>query len=148
MRKIILFCLIVLCSWQLRAQEKKLFWDGYDWRKIDHVCQEYPEFIYWVKSAYLSGMFDSKLYYQLKVRDHNTVLADSVFRDLITPDDLRLLIAGLDAFYNDSAIRYLPLPNALIVTQMMQQDYPQSEIDMYLNECRQWINTLTLDLYK
>jgi hypothetical protein len=148
MRKFVLFSLIVICCFSLWAQERKLFWDGYDWCKIEQVCRENPEFIYWVKSAYLSGLFDGKFYYQLKMTERYAALADSVFADRIMPDDFRFLIAGLDTFYKDGAIRYLPLPCALIATQMLQQDIPKVTIEEYIQECRDWINTLTLELYR
>ncbi len=148
MKRIILVGLVLICFSRIQAQERKLFWDGDDWRKIDHVCRENPEYIYWVKSAYLSGLFDSKNYYQLNLRDHDTAMADSVFADMIVPDDLRFLIAGLDAFYKDSAIRYLPIPLALIATKMSQQDYSKDEIETYIKECQDWINHLTLEIFE
>ena len=69
MKKSVLIVLLLIAFCTIRAQERKLFWDGYDWRRVDHICREYPEYKYWVKSAYLSGLFDSKLFYQLKFRD-------------------------------------------------------------------------------
>lgn len=142
MKKVFYFGLILLWVGTIQAQERKLFWDGYDWRKVDQICQEYPEYKYWIKSAYLSGLFDSKLFYQLKFRDVDLAGADSVFRDLLVPDNLRSLIAGLDHFYEDNTIRYIPIPSALIATLMMQQHYPQAEIDRYLWQARDWINEL------
>lgn len=142
MRKILCFVMIAACLGTVQAQERKLFWDGYDWRKVDRICHEYPEYSYWIKSAYLSGLFDGKLYYQLKVRDAGLASADSVFADLLTPDNLRSLIAGLDHFYEDNTIRYIPIPAALIATVMTQQHYPPEEVEAYLWQARDWINDL------
>lgn len=148
MKKAILFVTLFIGIWTLHAQERKLFWDGYDWRKVDHVCREYPEYKYWIKSAYLSGMFDSKLFYQLKFRDAGSACSDSVFSDLLDPDNMRSLIAGLDGFYEDNTIRYIPIPSALIATIMIQQNYPQGEIDAYLRQSCDWINDLMEEMIK
>ncbi len=142
MRKLLFFVMIAICLGTVHAQERKLFWDGYDWRKVDRICQEYPEYSYWIKSAYLSGLFDGKLYYQLKFRDAGLASADSVFADLLTPDNLRSLIAGLDHFYEDNTIRYIPIPAALIATVMTQQHYPPEDVEAYLWQARDWINDL------
>lgn len=105
MKRIIILSFVLLSFIQIRAQERKLFWDGYDWRKIDHICREYPEYKYWVKSAYLSGLFDSKLFYRMKLKSITRACSDSVFSDYLEPDEMRSLIAGLDAFYDDNTIR-------------------------------------------
>lgn len=55
---------------------------------------------------------------------------------------MRSLIAGLDGFFEDNTIRYIPIPCALIATIMIQQNYPQTEIDAYLWQSRDWINDL------
>jgi len=148
MKKIVLIVLLLVAFCTIRAQERKLFWDGYDWRKVDHICREYPEYKYWVKSAYLSGLFDSKLFYQLKFRDAGSSCSDSVFSDLLEPDNMRSLIAGLDGFFEDNTIRYIPIPCALIATIMIQQNYPQTEIDAYLWQSRDWINDLMDEVIK
>jgi len=148
MKKMVFIVLLFVGIWTIQAQEHKLFWDGYDWRKVDHVCREYPEYKYWIKSAYLSGLFDTKLFYQLTFRNAGSVCSDSVFSDLLEPDNIRSLIAGLDGFYEDNTIRYIPIPNALIATIMMQQNYPQAEIDTYLQQSMDWINELMDDMIK
>ena len=148
MKKTGLILLLIMFGFRLQAQERKLFWDGYDWLKIDQICREYPEYKYWVKSAYLSGIFDVKLYYRLKFRDAASVCSDSVFNDLLEPDNMRSLIAGLDAFYEDNTIRYLPIPVALIATIMVQQNFPREEVDAYLWQSRDWINQLMEDVLK
>ncbi|MBU0711467.1 hypothetical protein KJ762_06720 [bacterium] len=148
MKKSVFIVLLFLSIWTIQAQERKLFWDGYDWRKVDHVCREYPEYKYWIKSAYLSGLFDSKLFYQLTFRNTGSECSDSVFSDLLEPDNMRSLITGLDGFYEDNTIRYIPIPSALIATIMIQQNYPQIEIDAYLWQSRDWINDLMDDVIK
>ncbi|MDO9548590.1 MAG: hypothetical protein Q7J65_06485 [Candidatus Marinimicrobia bacterium] len=148
MKRSVLIVLLLVSICTIQAQERKLFWDGYDWRKVDHICREYPEYKYWIKSAYLSGLFDSKLFYQLTFRSAGSECSDMVFSDLLEPDNMRSLIAGLDSFYEDNTIRYIPIPCALIATVMMQQNYPQAEIDAYLWQSRDWINKLMDDVIK
>lgn len=148
MKRGIFFILLLASLGTIQAQERKLFWDGYDWRKVDYICREYPEYKYWIKSAYLSGLFDSKLFYQLKFRDAGPECGDSLFSDLLEPDNMRSLIAGLDSFYEDNTIRYIPIPCALIATVMMRQNYPQTEIDAYLWQSRDWINDLMDEVIK
>lgn len=137
----IVFLLSLLWA-ALSGQEHKLFWDGNDWQRIEKISAEYPEFTFWIKSAYLSGLFDSKLFYQLKTQVIAPALADSVFRDLVTPTSARRLIAGIDMLYRDPANLYLPLPNALITALMYQQGYPQTEIDAYIAKSKKWLNAL------
>jgi hypothetical protein len=122
LKRTIIMNFVLLIFIQIRAQERKLFWDGYDWRKIDHICREYPEYKYWVKSAYLNGLFDSKLFYGLKLKSITRACSDSVFSDYLEPDEMRSLTAGLDVFYGDNTIWYLPTPCALIATVMIQQN--------------------------
>ncbi|MDD5061583.1 MAG: hypothetical protein PHN44_04785 [Candidatus Marinimicrobia bacterium] len=135
--------LILLCGWVLiAAQETKLFWDGNDWLAIDRVTAQYPEYTFQIKNAYLSGLFDSKLFYQLQTRALNKKLADQVFKDRLEPGENRRLIQGLDAFYRDPARRYLPLPSALIATIMIQNELPAAATERYINESKKWINEL------
>lgn len=138
----LLFVMLVALSFSTLAQDKKYFWDGADWNKIDRITREYPEYNYWIKSAYLSGLLDGKFYYQLRVRETISVAVDTLFDDLIEAGDLRPMIAGLDAFYRDPAHRYIPIPNALIATNLIQAGQPQEVIESYIKESKTWINRL------
>ena len=135
---IIFFCLI-FCI-QLFTQEKKLFWDGYDWAAVDKITREYPEYNVWIKSAYLSGLFDGKMFYKLKAMPMNNSVIDTLFTDLIEPSSVRSLIGGLDMFYQDISSEYIPIPLALIATIMIQNDYSKSEVDKFIFESKKWIN--------
>ncbi|MFH1213813.1 MAG: hypothetical protein V1681_06975 [Candidatus Neomarinimicrobiota bacterium] len=134
----------ILLTWVvlMNAQETKLFWDGDDWTAIDKVTAQYPEYNFRIKNAYLSGLFDGKLFYQLRTRALRPALADTIFKDLLEPAGSQRLIQGLDQFYRDPARRYLPLPLAVIATIMMQNDYPQTETDQYILAGKRWINEL------
>ena len=126
----------------MNAQETKLFWDGDDWTAIDKVTAQYPEYNSRIKNAYLSGLFDGKLFYQLRIRALHPALADTIFKDLLEPAGSQRLIQGVDQFYRDPARRYLPLPLAVIATIMMQNGYPQTETDQYILAGKKWINEL------
>jgi len=134
---------ILLVWWILiNAQDTKLFWDGDDWMRIDQITAQYPDYNFQIKNAYLSGLFDSKLFYQLQARQIDKKLADQIFKDQLEPGESRRLIEGVDAFYRDPAHRYLPLPSALIVTIMIQYELPSSEIERYIVDSKKWINEL------
>jgi hypothetical protein len=148
MKKAIIGLILMLMLVQLKAQERKLFWDGYDWQKIDYVTREYPEYRYWIKSAYLSGLFDAKLFYQVKAMSFAKSCPDSVFTDLIEPAEMRSLITGLDSFYQDNTLKYLPLPSALIATIMIQLNRPTDEVNKYIRDSQKWINELVKTFMK
>ncbi len=130
------------------AQEKKLFWDGYDWQKIDKITAAYPEYAFWIKSAYLNGLFDGKSFYRFNLSRTPCAPCDSLFADWLKPTKNRRMIAGLDMFYQDASNRYIPLPLAAMATVMIQLGRPRSEIDQFIRESKQWINELTIEIYE
>lgn len=136
------FVLILGLLVVLRSQERKLFWDGHDWLLVDKVSADTPELNFWIKTAYLCGLFDSKLFYQLRAQELNSTLPDSLFNDLLVPTASKRLIAAIDMFYRDPAQRYLPLPNVLVAVFMTLNGYPEEEVKTYLARSRRWINSL------
>ncbi|MBU4445737.1 MAG: hypothetical protein L6422_07265 [Candidatus Marinimicrobia bacterium] len=78
----------------------------------------------------------------MKLKSITRACSDSVFSDYLEPDEMRSLIAGLDAFYDDNTIRYLPISCALIATVMIQQNLPKAEIDAYIRDSKKWTNDL------
>lgn len=142
MKKTGLLAILLIGFALATAQETKLFWDGDDWTAIDKVTAQYPEYTFKIKNAYLSGLFDSKLFYQIRTRALNPALSDSVFKDLLEPAGSQRLIQGIDAFYRDPARRYLPLPTAIIATIMIQNERPADEIERYILASKKWINEL------
>jgi len=127
-------------------QEKKLFWDGYDWIIVNEITKEYPEYAFWIKSGYLSGLFDGKMFYKLKAMPMNNSVIDTLFTDLIEPSSVCSLIGGLDMFYQDISGEYIPIPLALIATIMIQNDYSKSEVDKFILESKKWINEITISI--
>ena len=134
-RLLVTFIVLTFCI-QAFPQERKILWDGYDWAAVDKITREYPEYNVWIKSAYLSGLFDGKMFYKLKAMPlHNSVI-DTLFTDLIEPSSVRSLIEGLDMFYQDISNEYIPIPLALIATIMIQNDCSKSEVDKFIHASR------------
>jgi len=126
------------------AQQKKFFWDGYDWLNIDRITTDQPGLTFWVKSAYLSGLLDAKLYYRLKAANLPDSLRQSVFEDELKPGGLRRYTEGLDEFYRDISQRYVPLPCALIAVIMIQHHQSPELIRQFIRTSQEWINDLMI----
>jgi hypothetical protein len=52
----------------------------------------------------------------------------------------------LDYFYQDPLNSYIPVANAIIISNMYAERIPIKDIESYINSSRKWINNLTLDL--
>jgi hypothetical protein len=127
----------------LWAQSGKLFWDGYDWQRLEDLAREYPEFDMPLKRAHVRGLLDGKLYYLLQVRPIDPALADSVFRDYLDRFSIDELIRGTDQFYKNPEYRYLPVMAALTVTSLRAMDFPDTTVVAYINAMKEWTNRLT-----
>ncbi len=146
MKKLLVTFIVLTFCIQAFPQERKMFWDGYDWAAVDKITEEYPEYNVWIKSACLSGLFEGKMFYKLKAMPlHNSVI-DTLFTALIEPSSVRSLIGGLDMFYQDISNEYIPIPLALIATIMVQNDYSKSEVDKFILESKNWINEITISI--
>lgn len=141
----VIFVVLIFCI-NAFPQGRKIFWDGYDWAAVDKITDEYPEYNVWIKSAYLSGLFDGKMFYKLKAMPLHNSAIDTLFTDLIEPSSVRSLIEGLDMFYQDISNEYIPIPLALIATVMIQNDYSKSEVDKFILESKNWINEITISI--
>ena len=102
--------------------------------------------IYRIKSAYLNGLLDGRLNYYLKVWVKDEFLADNVFGETVDYLSNRELIKNIDFFYQDRLNLYIPLPSAVIISNMYAERVPISIIDNYISETRRWINDLTLNM--
>ena len=56
---------------QVIERDNKLLWDGTDWKFISKRSVSNPESIYRIKSAYINGLLDGRLYYYLKAWGEN-----------------------------------------------------------------------------
>ncbi|UCH09566.1 MAG: hypothetical protein JSU61_10100 [Fidelibacterota bacterium] len=136
--------LIVVLLSTLTAQGSKLFWDGYNWREMDRLTQEYPEFRLPMKRAYVRGILNDKLYHYLQAWSADTIMANTLFRDYLGRFAIDQLIRGTDQFYQDPANLYLPVISALVITSLRAMGFPDSVVSEYTQASRDWINELTI----
>lgn len=140
-----IFSILVLVSLTF-GQQNKLFWDGLDWNQIPKNSNYNTEIIFKMKTAYLHGALDGRLYSYLKVWAQDQVIADNVFSETVDYLSNRELIKNLDYFYKDPLNSYIPVANAIIISNMYAERIPIESINRYVNSSRKWINNLTLDL--
>ncbi|MBL7014089.1 MAG: hypothetical protein ISR83_06685 [Candidatus Marinimicrobia bacterium] len=141
-----LFSVLIFLCGGLNAQQNRLFWDGRDWNRVARKVEHHPETIYQVKSAYLKGALDGKLYGYLKTWSANSALADSVFGESTDYLTTRELIKNLDYFYENSINGYIPVPAAIVIANLTATRVPPEILDQYITATRNWINTLHLGL--
>ena len=140
-----IFATLVLVS-LTSGQQNKLFWDGLDWNQISKSSNYNTEIIFRMKTAYLHGILDGRLYSYLKVWAEDQMIADNVFSETVDYLSNRELIKNLDYFYQDPLNSYIPVANAIIISNMYAERMPIENIESYINSSRKWINNLTLDL--
>ncbi|MDG2398859.1 MAG: hypothetical protein P8M59_06060, partial [Candidatus Marinimicrobia bacterium] len=70
-------------SSQILEKQNKLLWDGTDWEQVVKRVEGNPEMTYRIKSAYLTGILDGRLYYYLKVWGEEQAFADSLYGDRV-----------------------------------------------------------------
>ena len=128
------------------ARENKLFWDGLDWNQITKSVNYNNEQTFKMKRAYLNGVLDGRLNYYLKTWSNDKELADEVFNETVDYLTIRELIKNLDYFYQDPLNRYIPIPSAILISNMYAERVPIEDIEAYIESTRRWINDLILDL--
>ncbi len=128
------------------ARENKLFWDGLDWNQIAKSVDYNNGQTFKIKRAYLNGALDGRLNYYLKTWSRDKELADAVFNETVDYLTIRELIKNLDYFYQDPLNRYIPVPSAILISNMYAERVPIENIESYIKSTRRWINDLTLDL--
>ena len=127
-------------------KENKLLWDGTDWANVAERVDGNPEMTFRIKSAYLSGILDGRLYYYLKAWGEKQTFADSLYADRIDYMTRRESIRQLDRFYNKPLMNYVPILSALIIVHMQAEQVPKKVIDQYVEQTKFWINQITLDM--
>jgi len=146
-KKISYLIILGLClSSIVCANENKLFWDGRDWNRISKSVKYDEGLIFKLKSAYLHGTLDGRLYYYLKTWNNDNGLADEVFNETVDYLSIRELIKNIDNFYKDPLNRYIPVPSAVLIANMYAERIPIANIELYIKTTRRWINDLMLDL--
>ena len=146
MKKYTLFYIALAINLSISAQNNKLFWDGTDWNKVLKNVDNDHKLCYRIKTAYLHGALDGRLFAYLKTWDKNPTLADTVFSDNVDYLSNRELIRNLDFFYLDPLNSYIPIPSAVIIANMYGRRIPPPDIDSYIESTKDWINNLEINL--
>ena len=143
---IIIFVLLELLFGQIIDKQNKLLWDGIDWKNVSIRTNGDSETTFRVKSAYLNGVLDGRLYYYLKSWGEKQAFADSIYGDRVDYMTPRETIRQLDRFYKDNLMNYVPVVSAIIIVHMQAEQVPKKVIDQYVEQTKFWINQLTLDM--
>ena len=143
---IIIFVLLELLFSQIIEKQNKLLWDGIDWKNVSIRTNGDSESTFRVKSAYLNGVLDGRLYYYLKSWGEKQAFADSIYGDRVDYMTPRETIRQLDRFYRDNLMNYVPVVSAIIIVHMQAEQVPRKVIDQYVEETKSWINQLILDM--
>ena len=147
MKKILsIFILSSLLVCQVIEKQNKLLWDGSDWKEISKRTYGNSESIYRIKSAYLNGVLDGRLYYYLKAWGEKQAFADSLYGDRVDYMTPRETIRQLDQFYKDNLMDYVPVVSAIIIVHMHAEQIPKKLINDYVDQTKFWINRITLDM--
>ena len=137
--------LMVFCVFILDAQENQIFWDGRDWNNIRKNANYDNTLEYKIKSTYLNGVLDGRLYGYLKTWSKNATLANEVFGESVDYLSVRELIKNLNYFYEDPLNSYIPIPSAIIIANLYGQRVPIDIIEKYTKDSRDWVNSLVLE---
>ncbi len=137
---------ILLISSETRARENKLFWDGRDWNQVLKSVDYNSNACFKVKTAYLNGALDGRLYSYLKIWKKDQILADDTFSETVDYLSNQELIKNIDYFYQDPLNSYVPIASAILIANMYAERVPVENIDLYIESTRRWINNLILEL--
>ncbi len=138
--------LMMFCFLILNAQENRIFWDGREWNNIRKNANYDNTLEYKIKSTYVNGVLDGRLYGYLKTWGRNATLANEVFGESVDYLSVREVIKNLNYFYEDPLNSYIPIPSAIIIANLYGQRVPINIIEKYIQDSRDWVNSLVLDL--
>ena len=136
----------ILIFYFTNAQENRLFWDGRDWNSIRKQVKYVDEIEHKIKSTYINGVLDGRLYGYLKTWSENAMLANDVFGEQVDYLTVRETIKSLNNFYEDPLNSYIPIPSAIVIANLYGKRVPINIVEKYIQDSRDWINSLTLDL--
>ena len=143
-KNILIFSILILsiCS----SQENRLFWDGREWNSIREKANFIDEAEYKIKSTYIHGVLDGRLYGYLKTWSKNALLANEVFGEQVDYLTIRETVKSLNHFYEDPLNSYIPIPSAIVIANLYGKRVPINVIEKYIQDSRDWVNSLTLEL--
>ena len=141
-----LMVLIFMCIMSLFGQENRLFWDGKEWNNITKISNYNDAIEYKIKSTYINGVLDGRLYGYLKTWSKNATLANETFGESVDYLSVREVIKSLNHFYEDPLNNYIPIPSAIVIANLYGQRVPINIIEKYIQDSRDWVNSLVLEL--
>ena len=130
----------------LFGQENRLFWDGKEWNNIRKNSNYNDAMEYKIKSTYINGVLDGRLYGYLKTWSKNATLANETFGESVDYLSVREVIKSLNHFYEDPLNNYIPIPSAIVIANLYGQRVPIDIIEKYIKDTRDWVNSLVLEL--
>ena len=143
-QNILIFSILILSV--CFPQENRLFWDGREWNSIREKVNFIDETEYKIKSTYIHGVLDGRLYGYLKTWSENAMLANEVFGEQVDYLTVRETVKSLNHFYEDPLNSYIPIPSAIVIANLYGRRVPINVIEKYIQDSRDWINSLTLEL--
>ena len=143
-QNILIFSILILSV--CFPQENRLFWDGREWNSIREKVNFIDETEYKIKSTYINGVLDGRLYGYLKTWSENAMLANEVFGEQVDYLTVRETVKSLNHFYEDPLNSYIPIPSAIVIANLYGKRVPINIIEKYIQDSRDWVNSLTLEL--
>ena len=142
----IIFIILISIFYFTDAQENRLFWDGREWNNIRKQVKYVDEMEHKIKSTYINGLLDGRLYGYLKTWSKNAMLANDVFGEQVDYLTVREVVNSLNHFYEDPLNSYIPIPSAIVIANLYGRRVPLDVIEKYIKDSRDWVNSLTIEL--
>ena len=128
------------------CQEEKFFWDGKNWNALSNN-ELSTENLFLLKKTYINGLQDGRLYDYFKLWSVDSLFVNKNLKpeldDYLSSSELVRLI---DDFYLDPTNTYIPIISTILILNMRARGFSKFEIDKYINESKNWINSLTLEM--
>ena len=128
------------------CQEEKFFWDGKNWNALNNNKLS-TENLFLLKKTYINGLQDGRLYDYFKLWSADSLFVNKNLKpeldDYLSSSELVRLI---DDFYLDPTNTYIPIISTILILNMRARGFSKFEIDKYINESKNWINSLTLEI--
>lgn len=140
-----LFILFFLVQ-SIFCQEEKFFWDGKNWNALNNNKLS-TENLFLLKKTYINGLQDGRLYDYFKLWSVDSLFVNKNLKpeldDYLSSSELVRLI---DDFYLEPTNTYIPIVSTILILNMRARGFSKFEIDKYINESKNWINSLTLEI--
>lgn len=128
------------------CKEEKFFWDGKNWNALNNNKLS-TENLFLLKKTYINGLQDGRLYDYFKLWSVDSLFVNKNLKpeldDYLSSSELVRLI---DDFYLDPTNTYIPIVSTILILNMRARGFSKFEIDKYINESKNWINSLTLEI--